>query len=189
MSFLDILFGRSRPAKSNTDAIFAITTGYVTLLTQLELKSTNKAGVCFRPVASSYFNLAEEELEELLKASGKAADSKVSIKDDSYGFKWVIIEDPDFSDLVTLIYLTGETLKDKGFKDQLLAAVFAFSDKGKDIYWIYNYKRGKFYPFVPRGQGQERDNTAELEFQAAMSSELPMEGSLEQWYALWGIPF
>ncbi len=189
MSFLDILFGRSKPAPSKTEAIFAIATGYVTLVAQLELKSTNKAGVCFRPLASSYFDLAEEEMADLLKVSGETSKTKVSIKQDSYGFQWVILEDPEFEDLVTLIYLTTETLKEKGFKDQLLATVFAFSKTGKDVYWIYNYKRGKFYPFVPTGKEQERDNTMELQLKAAMAKELPLEPALEQWYALWGIPF
>ena len=30
------------------------------------------------------------------------------------------------------------------------------------MYLIYGYKRGTFWPFIPTGDGQERDNAAEL---------------------------
>ena len=112
MSFLDILFGRSKPAASKTEAIFAIATGYITLVAQLELTSTNKAGVCFRPLASSHFDLAEKEMADLLRVSGETSRSKVSLREDAYGFQWVILEDPEFEDLVALIYLTTETLRE-----------------------------------------------------------------------------
>jgi hypothetical protein len=45
----------------------------------------------------------------------------------------------------------------------VLCAVFAFEDsKKRPLYWIYNYKRGAFYPFVPSGSDQQRDNEREL---------------------------
>ena len=44
--------------------------------------------------------------------------------------------------------MSGE-LEAGGYGDRLLCAVFAFEENGKPIYWIYNYKRGSFYPFVP----------------------------------------
>ncbi len=189
MSFWDALFGRSRPVKSKSEALFAIATGYLTLTTRLNLTPTQKAGVCFRTVASSFFDRAEEELSQVLKSSAEASETRLALRDDSHGFKWVILEDPDFEDLVTLIYMTGQMLEEKGFRDQILAAVFAFQLDGREVFWIYNYKRGKFYPFVPKGQGQERDNARELELKVAMERELPVDPSLENWYALWGIPF
>ena len=30
------------------------------------------------------------------------------------------------------------------------------------MYLIYGFKRGAFWPFVPTGEGQERDNAEEL---------------------------
>jgi hypothetical protein len=68
--------------------------------------------------------------------------------------------------------------------------VFAFKDaQGAQIYFIYNYKRGFWYPFVPAAGGaQERSTERELQIKAQMSSELPIEPELERWFPLWGIP-
>ena len=74
--------------------------------------------------------------------------------------------------------------------------MFAFLDAQKQrIYFIYNYKRGFWYPFVPAGGGgggdaaaQQRSTERELQIKAQMASELPMEPELERWFPLWGIP-
>ena len=81
------------------------------------------------------------------------------------------------------------TLTEKGFSEQLLAAVFKMTqaDAGdRGVYWVYSYKRGSFYPFVPQGSEQRRDNAAELHFATIMDGELPVEKAAEHWYALWG---
>ena len=45
-------------------------------------------------------------------------------------------------------------LEGGGYGDRLLCAVFSFEDERKrPLYWIYNYKRGSFYPFVPAAAG------------------------------------
>ena len=56
------------------------------------------------------------------------------------------------------------------------------------MHWIYNYKRGAFYPFVPAGGGQQRDTERELRLKAQIGAELPIEPELERWFPLWGIP-
>ena len=61
-------------------------------------------------------------------------------------------------------------------------------EAGKPVYWIYNYKRGAFYPFVPAGGGQQRDSERELRLKAQIGAELPIEPELERWFPLWGIP-
>ena len=76
-----------------------------------------------------------------------------------------------------------------GYGDRILAAVFAFRDEaGKPVYWIYNYKRGAFYPFVPAGGEQRRDNERELRLKAQLEKDLPMEPDMARWFPLWGVP-
>jgi hypothetical protein len=71
----------------------------------------------------------------------------------------------------------------------VLCAVFPFEDeKGNRVYWIYNYKRGAFYPFVPAEGEQKRDNERELKLKAQAGNELPIEPELERWFPLWDIP-
>ena len=67
-------------------------------------------------------------------------------------------------------------MQDAGYGERLLCAVFAFQDeRARPLYWIYNYKRGYFYPFVPRSGGQDRDSERELVLKAQVGSELPVE--------------
>ncbi len=44
-------------------------------------------------------------------------------------------------------------LQGGGYGDRLLCAVFSFEENGQPLYFIYNFKRGKYYPFVPKGKG------------------------------------
>lgn len=188
MRILDILFGRTRPVKARPDAIFAMATAAVTLETRLELKPAGRAGICFKPVGSSYFEELERDLDRILELSERETSTKVDSREDQYGFRWVVLEDRDFEDLVNTIYLVSSELQAHGFGEQLLAAVFRFERKERPVFWIYNYKRGTFYPFVPLGRGKRRDNGLELRLQAVMARELPVEQQTEQWFALWDVP-
>ncbi len=61
-------------------------------------------------------------------------------------------------------------------------------EDGGRIYWIYNYKRGAFYPFVPAPGTQARDSERELRLRAQVGAELPIEEELGRWFPLWDIP-
>lgn len=191
MGLLDTLFGRTKPVKSKSEQLFAMATAAVTLQTKLDLQPAGAAAIVFRPVDSTYFRQAEQELNQLLELSGRETKTQIHTETDSFGFRWVVLQDQVFEDLVATIHMVSLTLSDKGFGDQLLAAVFRFNqaDAGnRAVYWIYNYKRGSFYPFVPLDNSQRRDNAAELHFSAVMDGELPVEKAAEHWFALWGIP-
>lgn len=188
MGLFDALLGKTEPVKSKLDQIFAMSTAYVTLTVDLRLAPSGRAGVTFRPLHSADFASSEEELKKLLDLSGKETNTKIEVMADPFGFQWVVLEDQEFEDLVATIHLVSLTLQDDGFGDQLLAAVFRFSDNDRPVYWIYNYKRGRFYPFVPGDSPRVRDNTRELELQAVMEKELPLEPELEKWYPVWDNP-
>jgi hypothetical protein len=97
--------------------------------------------------------------------------------------------DPDFEDLVVGVNAVSGALQGGGYGDRVLAAVFAFTDeRGRKLYWIYNYKRGSFYPFVPAAGSEQRDNERELRLKAQIGADLPVEPELERWFPLWGIP-
>lgn len=185
--FFDALLGRSRPVKSKVDKLFAMSTAYLTLTVDFQQQPGGRAGICFRPVTNSRFSSLETELAQMLDASGSEFGTKVQTTTDSYGFQWVILEDEQFEDLVTTIHMVSITLHDSGFGEQLLAATFKFIVSGGPMYWVYNYKRGAFYPFAPTGD-HRRDNPTEIRMSAVMEHELPIEKEVERWYPLWGIP-
>jgi hypothetical protein len=92
-------------------------------------------------------------------------------------------------DLVVGVNGVSTALQAGGYGERILCAVFSFrDDRGRPVYWIYNYKRGAFYPFVPTTGEQQRDNERELRLKAQIGAELPVEADLERWFALWGIP-
>lgn len=188
MGLLDILLGRTRPVASKIEKLFALTTAHVTLAVKFNANSTGKAGICFKPVTTSYYDVAEGELRQLLELTRKETGSEISLAKDSFGYRWVLVKDDQLEDLVATLHMVSQTLHEHGFGEQLLAAVFQFADeKQRHIYWIYNYKRGRFYPFVPL-PGKQRDNSYELRLRAVMEKEMPIEPELERWYPLWDIP-
>lgn len=189
MGILSTLFGRTKIKKPNRERFFSVIAAELTLSARIDLRSTNKAGIVFNPVESSFFENLETELRDLLTVSGKSTNTRFEVKDDTFGTRWVTLEDRDFEDLVTTMHLISETIVDHGFADRLIAAVFGLEYERKTAYWLYNYKRGNFHPLVLTAP-QRRDNAAEMRLGSVMEEEkIPVERSLENWYALGGIPF
>lgn len=187
--FFDVLLGRNQPVKPKLEKLFALSTAYVTMTVELGLEPGDRAGICFKPLASAAFEGLRPDLQRLLEISAREAGTKVEAQTDSYGYQWALLEDTDFEDLVATTHVFSQTLQEEGFGEQLLAAVFKFVHGGRPVYWIYSYKRGAFYPFVPsHGEGRRRDNAYELRLKATMERELPIEQKVEYWYPLWGIP-
>ncbi len=190
MGFLDILTGGGRKLKQPApDRLFAMSTAAITMELQLNLASSGRAAIVFQPLATSDFDSVVAEMEEVLHGIGGDVGTSVEKSDDTFGYRWMIIADEDFEDLVVGINGVSSALIAGGYGDRVLCAVFSFRDQGgKPVYWIYNYKRGAFYPFVPASGEQQRDNERELRLRAQIGAELPIEADLERWFPLWGIP-
>ena len=187
MKFLDALLGRSKPKQPKLDALFGVTGAAITL-EAAEMRPTGQAAVCFKPASGQGFAAASEELQGLLELAVKEAGSTLAVTDDRYGYRWVVLADPEMEDLVTAVHLVNSTLEQHGFGPQLLCSVFAFADDaGKRFHLVYLYKRGTFYPFAPLG-GERRDNELELRVKATLEGDLPIEPELTRWFALWGLP-
>lgn len=193
MGLLDVVLGRRKQKPASSDLLFAIVTAAVTLETQMNLHPAGSAGIVFKPLETADFGDTTRELEELLQSAAGDTGTKVSYADDEFGYRWTTLKDPDFEDLVTSVNVVNESLEAAGYSEQLLCSVFAFEDrspgaqKGRRVYWIFNYKRGSFYPFVPRGDKQ-RDMESELRLRAALAHEVPLEQEPERWFPLWDIP-
>ena len=190
MGFLDVLRGkRAIKQAAPTDRVFAMTTAQVSLEMTLGLKSKGSSAIVFQPLATADFEQIVRDMEEVVRSSGDETGTTIETSDDEFGYRWMILRDPDFEDLVVGLNAVSTALEAGGYGDRILAAVFPFADEaGKSVYWIYNYKRGSFYPFVPAAGSQQRDSERELRLKAQIGSELPIEPELERWFPLWGIP-
>ncbi|MFN2470753.1 MAG: hypothetical protein ABR583_07140 [Gaiellaceae bacterium] len=187
MGLTDVLFGRKKLKQASGDKIFALATATVTLETELGLTSAGAAGVVFKALSAESFVRAENELDELLQVAATESRSRIERKTDDHGFEWLVVRDDEFEDLIGTVHLVARELVDRGFGDRLLAAVFRFKGGDHPVYWIYGFKRGAFWPFIPTG-GNERDNANELELKAKLENELPVEEDLARWFGLFDAP-
>jgi hypothetical protein len=197
MGFLDVVMGRRKLASPAPDRLFAISTAYVTLQS-LGLASRGSSAIVFQPLSSADFQSIVKDTEEVVRATASDSGIDVNSSDDRYGYRWLVLRGPNFDDLVVGVNAVSGSLETGGYGDRVLCAVFGFQDEqGQPVYWIYNYKRGSFYPFVPgHGGGLApdgadegvRDNERELVLKAQIGAELPVEPELERWFPLWGIP-
>ena len=189
MGFLDVLLGKRKLAGPAPDRLFAMSTAYVTFQTELGLASRGAAAIVFQPLATADFDAIVRDMEQVVKATSAESGTTVESSDDKYGFRWLVLRGKEFDDLVVGINAVSSALETGGYGERVLCAVFAFEDNSKrPLYWIYNYKRGYFYPFVPATGEEQRDNERELVLKAQVGVELPVEPELERWFPLWGIP-
>ncbi|HEY7892888.1 MAG TPA: hypothetical protein VIC05_11835 [Solirubrobacteraceae bacterium] len=190
MGLRDILTGRHEVKGPAPDRLFAITTAYVGMETEHQITPAGDAAIVFQSLKTSEFEATIKDMEDVVKATGGENDTKVHTQDDSFGYRWMILSDSSIEDLAVGINAVSGSIETAGHGERLLCAVFAFKDgQGRPTYFIYNYKRGYWYPFCPRqGSDGERDTERELQVKAQVSTELPIEPELERWFPLWGIP-
>ncbi len=194
MGLRDMLTGRHTVKGPAPDRLFAISTAYITLESEHQIVPAGTAAIVFQALATSEFEATLRDMEEVVTATGGDSGTKVSTEDDSYGYRWMVLRNPagapSVEDLAVGINAVSTSIETAGHGERLLCAVFAFDDAQKRrIYFIYNYKRGYWYPFVPLpGSANERSTERELQLKAQMGTELPIEPELERWFPLWGIP-
>jgi hypothetical protein len=188
LGLTNILFGRKRLQGAKLDRLFAVTTAQITLQTELGLRPTGVAAVVAKPLSAGEFARVEREIDELVGIVAESAGTRVRRRQDSFGYQWLVLNDRDFEDLITAVHLVASELAGRGFGGQLLAALFAFEGRERPTYLIYGFKRGTFWPFVPTGEGQERDNAEELRLRNELEGELPIEQDLTRWLGLFDAP-
>ncbi|MFC7382881.1 PspA-associated protein PspAB [Sphaerisporangium rhizosphaerae] len=184
MGWLDALLGRSKPARPNLDALFALPSAAVTLQAATGFEPTGLGSVCFRSAEGGAFATLQRDIRELL------GDVEVEHSQDSYGYTWLLVrrQADDLSSLVTDLHGVNSSLEGAGFGPSLLCSLVTFTDdQRRALAVVYLYKQGTFYPFAPLA-GERRDNALELQVRGAISGELRVEPELSRWFPLWGAP-
>jgi len=209
MGLLDTLLGRTKPVQSNLDSLFALPSAAVTLQSAAGMTCSGHAGVCFKPPTGQGFTDMEAEVVKLLDLDG---GSGLTRSEDSFGYTWLVVQDPDIESLVTRVHLVNSSLADAGWGPQLLCSVFGLAspptdttaDTGSDAirdgetvgpgtvlastaYLVYLFKRGTFYPFVPTGH-EQRSTEEEFRLRSLVAGDLAVETDLDRWFPLWDLP-
>lgn len=187
MGLRDVLFGKKKLAEPREDRLFALTTAAVTLQMELGLTSSGAGAIAFKPQSSGDFRSAFDDIDQLIEAIAKQSGSEIERKSDEYGYDWIVVHDDQLEDIVAAAHALAAEMTAQGFGSLLLAAIFSFKGGQHPVYWIYGFKRGAYWPFVPVGE-QKRDNAYELELKAKLEKELPVEQDLTRWLALFDAP-
>ena len=67
MGLFDSLLGRTKVEKPTLERLFAMSTAQVTLDTSLDLRPSQKAAICFKPMSSSRFRESGKDIEEMVR--------------------------------------------------------------------------------------------------------------------------
>jgi hypothetical protein len=186
--FIDALLGRGMaPRPAISDPLFAINNAVVEQEARLGVQPTGFAALAFRNVDSSMFGRLEREISELVRLGAETTGTTVEMGKDKYNYLWLLLQDDDFEDLVATMHLASSTLEEHDFGRTLLAAAFQFEGEEGSFFWLYNFKRGRYYPFAPRAN-RSRNQTLELRLKSLMNNYLPLEDDPTRWYPLWDIP-
>jgi hypothetical protein len=170
--------------EADPEDLFGMSTAYLTMEADLGYDSDGTAALCFSSVDSTDFEDTVHEVEEILEAGAVETGTEARFIDDDHGYDWVVLSDADFEDLVTSIHFAADTLIERGFGSRLLAALFTFERNGNNVYWVYSFRRGAYYPFAPQA-GHERDSSAEFKLDSVLDGELELESDKQYWYPLW----
>lgn len=199
MSFWRTLLGRSAPVKPDLDALFGLPSAALTLRAGVGLTPTGSGSVAFRAAEGAAFADIERDVTALLNAGD---GPPVEQSTDDYGYTWLVVRDSraeagepggelvdtDITGLVTDLHAVNSTLEANGYGPSLLCSLVGFTDTGgRSVGLVYLYKRGTFYPFAPKS-GKQRDNALELQVEAAVGDDLPMEKDRSRWFPVYGAP-
>ena len=205
MGLFDSILGRTKPVQADLDALFALPSASITLQSAAAMACSGHAGVCFKPPTGQGFANNQAEVMALLQMDDTAG---VQSTQDSFGYQWLVMEDPDIEALVTRIHLVNSSLSDAGWGPQLLCSVFGLAGlpttstgegggQGASVgagtvlpstaFLVYLFKRGTYYPFVPTGH-EQRSTEEELKLRSLVADDLSIETDLDRWFPLWDLP-
>ena len=170
--------------EADPEDLFGMSTAYLTMEADLGFAPIGDAALCFADVDSTAFQEARGQIEAVLELGEAETGTTADFIEDSHGYHWVVLHDTEFEDLVTSVHFAADTLIEEEFGSRLLAALFAFERDGTTAYWVYSFRRGAYYPFVPSG-GRERDQKIEFKLESVLDGELSVEDDTAYWYPLW----
>jgi|HubBroStandDraft_1064217.scaffolds.fasta_scaffold20171_4 hypothetical protein len=212
MKFFDTILGRTKPAEADLDRLFRLTNAAIQLQATYGLRSSGQAGVCYKTMTGRSFAEAHVEFRQLLGLQDGDTTTTVHEENDTFGYTWIVIGEPDFERLVTLAHVVNSTLEEQGYGPSLLCSVFSFvagaagtldaldEDAASvvgapmgtwtsttPVYLVYLFKQGTFYPFIPQAN-EHRDAQSELVLAETLKEDLVIEPDLERRFPIWGVP-
>ncbi len=181
---------------NDSDLIFSLSSSHITLDRKVGLVTTGRCLLVIKTNSGQYFREMEQEVKRFLNAleaeDSSAVDLHYDTITDYHGYLWIVLYGKRIEDLLAGLTAVGDLVMERGFSDQMLAAVFQFyneRDNNQSSFLVYDYKRNKFYPFVPLSHKRKiRNTTEEMRIMETMADEMPFEKDKDLWYPLWNLP-
>jgi hypothetical protein len=181
---------------NDSDLIFSLSSSHITLDRKVGLVTTGRCVLVIKTNGGHYFREMEQEVKRFLDAletkDSSAVDLHYDTITDYHGYLWILLYGKRIEDLLAGLTAVGDLVMERGFSNQILAAVFQFyneRDNNQSSFLVYDYKRNKFYPFVPVSHKRKtRNTTEEMRIMETMADEMPFEKDKDLWYPLWNLP-
>jgi hypothetical protein len=182
---------------NDSDLIFSLSSSHITLDRKVGLVTTGRCVLVIKTNGGQYFREMELEVRRFLdtletEEDSSAVDLRYDTITDYHGYLWIVLYGKRIEDLLAGLTAVGDLVIERGFSNQILAAVFQFyneRDNNQSSFLVYDYKRNKFYPFVPVSHKRKtRNTTEEMRIIETMADEMPFEKDKDLWYPLWNLP-
>src|SRR3954463_4991968 len=111
MGLFDVLTGKRKIKQPAADRLFAMSTAGVTLETALGLKSAERAAIGFQPLGTADFDQIVNDMQEIVRSTGDETGTTLEKRDDKFGYRWMILGDPELEDLVVGINAVSTELQ------------------------------------------------------------------------------
>jgi PspAB-like protein len=181
---------------NDSDLIFSLSSSHVTLDMKMGLVTTGRCALVIKANNGQYFRETEQEVKRFLDSIEREGSSTVELHHDTItdhqDYLWIVLYGKKIEDLLVGLTAIGDLLTERGFSNQILAAVFQFyneNDNDQSSFIVYDYKLNKFYPFVPVSHKRKiRNNAEEMKIMETIAEEIPFEKDKDLWHPLWNLP-
>ena len=181
---------------NDSDLIFSLSSSHITLDRKIGLVTTGRCVLVIKTNGGQYFREMEQEVKRFLDALETEDSSAVDLHHDTitdyHGYLWIVLYGKRIEDLLAGLTAVGDLVMERGFSNQILAAAFQFyneRDNNQSSFLVYDYKRNKFYPFVPVSHKRKtRNRTEEMRIMETMADEMPFEKDKDLWHPFWNLP-
>ncbi|MFL6308932.1 MAG: PspA-associated protein PspAB [Nitrososphaera sp.] len=181
---------------NDSDLIFSLSSSHVTLDMKMGLVTTGRCALVTKANSGQYFRETEQEVKRFLDSIEREGSSTVELHHDTItdhqDYLWIVLYGKRIEDLLVGLTAIGDLFTERGFSNQILAAVFQFyneNDNDQSSFIVYDYKLNKFYPFVPVSHKRKiRNNAEEMKIMEIIAEEIPFEKDKDLWRPLWNLP-
>jgi PspA associated protein B len=181
---------------NDSDLIFSLSSSHITLDKKIGLVTAGRCVLVIKTNGGQSFRELEQEVKRFLDSMEREESSAVDLHYDAitdyHGYLWIVLYGKKIEDLLVGLTAVGDLVIERGFSNEILAAVFEFyneRDNNQSSFLVYDYKRNKFYPFVPIShEGKARNTAEEVRIMETMADEMPFEKDRDLWHPLWNLP-